>query len=62
MSSCAAQRQAVCTDLAGGLAQDVPIWTSREGLTTVYFRDGTAGVLLTNDGVLLTDRIGRAAG
>jgi peptide/nickel transport system substrate-binding protein len=56
-----AQRQAAYTALARQLAQDVPIWTYQEGLTTAYFRKGTAGVLLTNDGVLLTDRIGRAA-
>jgi peptide/nickel transport system substrate-binding protein len=57
-----AQRQAAYTDLARLLQTDVPVWTYQQGFVTAYFRNGVAGVVLTNDGMLVTDRIGRAAG
>ncbi|NUS55081.1 MAG: ABC transporter substrate-binding protein [Streptomycetaceae bacterium] len=54
-----AQRQAAYTELAKQLAQDVPLWPYQEGRITAYFGKNTAGLLLSNDGVLIMDRLGR---
>jgi peptide/nickel transport system substrate-binding protein len=54
-----AQRQAAYTALAAAVAKDVPVWPYQEGRITVYYAKTVAGLLLSNDGVLLMDRIGR---
>ncbi len=57
----AAARQSAYTELARQVAQDVPLWPYQEGRVTVYHGKAVAGVLLSNDGVLMMDRLGRRA-
>jgi peptide/nickel transport system substrate-binding protein len=54
-----ASRQAAYTELARQVAQDVPLWPYQEGRITVYYAKTVAGLLLSNDGVVLMDRLGR---
>ncbi|WP_436777568.1 ABC transporter substrate-binding protein [Yinghuangia sp. YIM S09857] len=56
-----AARQAAYTELARQVAQDVPLWPYQEGRITVYYGKTVAGLLLSNDGVVLMDRLGRRA-
>ena len=56
-----AQRAQAYTDLMKQLAQDVPLWPYQEGRITAYYRDTVAGLVLSQDGMLLMDRLGRRA-
>lgn len=54
-----AQRQAAYTALMAAVAKDVPMWPYQDGRITVFYKKSVAGLLLSNDGVLMMDRIGR---
>lgn len=56
-----AARKAAYDGLAAELAKDVPVWPYQEGRITVFHAKTVGGLVLSNDGVLLMDRIGRRA-
>ncbi|WP_436771512.1 ABC transporter substrate-binding protein [Yinghuangia sp. YIM S09857] len=54
-----AQRQAAYDALMTAVSKDVPLWPYQEGRITVFHKTSVAGLLLSNDGVLMMDRLGR---
>jgi len=56
-----AQRALAYSDLMRQVAQDVPLWPYQEGRITAYYRDTVGGLVLSQDGMLLMDRLGRRA-
>ncbi|MGC0419464.1 ABC transporter substrate-binding protein [Embleya sp. AB8] len=53
-----AQRKAAYTAVAAQLKQDAPLWTYQSSVVTAFHRSTVVGMVLTNDGMVLMDRIG----
>lgn len=54
----AAQRKAAYTAVAAQLKQDAALWTYQSSVVTGFHRSVIVGMVLTNDGMVLMDRIG----
>ncbi|MCF2532032.1 ABC transporter substrate-binding protein [Yinghuangia soli] len=53
------QRRTAYTAMAAQAAKDIPIWPYQEGRLTVFHGNSVAGLVLSNDGMMLMDRLGR---
>ncbi|MFI1581853.1 ABC transporter substrate-binding protein [Embleya sp. NPDC020630] len=53
-----AQRKAAYTAVAAQLKQDAPLWTYQSSVVTAFHRSTVVGMVLSNDGMVLMDRIG----
>jgi peptide/nickel transport system substrate-binding protein len=53
-----AQRKAAYTAVAGQLRQDAALWTYQSSVVTGFHRSVVVGMVLSNDGMVLMDRIG----
>lgn len=54
-----AKRKAAYTAVAAEVKKDATLWTYQSSVVTSYHRNDIVGMTLSNDGMLLMDRIGR---